>query len=155
MAHRIGEILDEEGEIVGYEYSDGSKRTPRGGWMEKPPNSAPIITKDNAAELANKRWEATRKAVDKGIAALVAETGKAGALDEQTLDAIERISTAQATLAIDTQAGHASTKAAEFLLRAADRLPDRRQAAPQAVIAIQVNISPELAASDWQDEDDG
>ena len=112
------EVILEDGTIA-YKYQDGSLRNAKGHWLVAPPYKAPTITKENAAELANRRW------------AMVEEASASGAIratkSDYEAEAIERITHAQARLSQDTDKGHASTKAAEFVFRAAGWLRPREQ----------------------------
>jgi len=102
-----------------YLYPDGSKRDSRGSWVEKPPGAAPLITSDNASEYAERKWELYQDAFREGA---IKATNGAG-----EHEAIVRISTAQTQLSLDTEKGHASTKAAEYITRAAGWMRPRDQ----------------------------
>lgn len=80
------------------------------------------LTSERARELNTIKHAAPIEAARRGLAA--------GLSVQELVDghniAWEKVIQAQAELAIDREKGHASTKAAEFVGKAADMLPDRR-----------------------------
>ena len=59
-------------------YDDGSVRhapgTEKAGtYIERPPQAAPLITKENASQLAKRKHELRQQAVEEGLALGVAE----------------------------------------------------------------------------------
>jgi len=91
------------------------------------------ITKENNAEYQRRRWEKARETAAKAIAS--------GTLAADVWGGWETIISAQTELAITPKAGRASTEAAKFVGRAADLLPDQRQAQPDNAPAVQINIT--------------
>ena len=130
-------------------YSDGSIRRPDGAFLRRPPQAAPIITSDNASSLAQRRHQLARERAAEGLQRAV-EHGMsiqvAGAED-----AWGHVIEKQTELAISPEEGHASTQAAKLVGTATGMMADR-VAAP--AVAIQVNISDEIAARYLSDGDD-
>ena len=72
-AERIGKA-PEYGDDA-YEYSDGSIRNSRGHWMQRPPGSADMITKETASMLAKRSHEATKEKVQERLLKRAIEEG--------------------------------------------------------------------------------
>ena len=112
-----------------YDHSVGHiKAIPGGGYK--------AITKANSSEL-RKSWE------DQKIkAAIAAQTGMTMAVgSDNQFDAWSRVNEEQTKLAIDTSKGQTSTKAAEFVGKAAGFLSDRRSNQDNpAQTNVQINL---------------
>jgi hypothetical protein len=133
---KLVEVREDGKEI--YEYPDGSKRDAKGYFVERPPYAAPVITQDNASELAEIRWQKVQEHFEAGT---MNAKDVSGSVAKSPMQVVERIANAQTTLSLDTEKGYASTKAAEFVFRAAGW---SRPKETQHVTAIQVNISREV-----------
>ena len=111
------EIVLEDGSI-GYKYQDGSIRNEKGHFVVAPPYKHENFNTEIATKYNQERWEEYHNASKRGAIA-----GTPGSMTEY--DAIEEITKRQTKLAQDTEKGHASTKAAEFVFRAAGWLKPR------------------------------
>lgn len=100
-----------------------------------PEGGTTAITQANSSEL-RKTWER-----QKAEAQLAAQAGMAlGTINGSALETWAMIVFEQTGLAKDTEAGRASTKAAEFVGRAAGYLVNNRQQSGQNTQNIQVNV---------------
>ena len=120
------------GELI--EYKNGAVKDAKTGLFVKG-----SITRENARDMAKKSHEARRKnAIAAAEKAIIA--GSPGTI-EGLWDGVTSMLTAQTRLSHDTEKGHASTKAAEFVLRTADMLPDRRSGSLGDNEGIRISLS--------------
>jgi len=112
-------------------YSETEKRIVHGPGTYGP--SEYQITKGNNAEFQRRRWEKARETAAQAIAN--------GTQQPDVFGGWRTVIQAQTELAITPKAGRASTEAAKFVGRAADLLPDQRQAQPDNAPAVQINIT--------------
>jgi hypothetical protein len=135
------ELITLEDGTEAYKWPDGSVRRANGALVKQPPWLKPFDT-ERALAVNEQRWAKARQAVDEALAAHP---------DARTpSDGLRIIAEAQTVLASNPDAGHASTRAAQFVFRAGGYMRERDEA--KTVIAIQVNVSEELARR-YLDED--
>ena len=110
------EVILEDGR-VGYKYPGGEIRDAKGSYLVQPPWAAPTFDSEVGTRAIQHRWDEIRQGAAEGaMIAAEADTERAAA---------SVYTSEQGTLARDTEKGHASTKAAEFVFRAAGWLRPR------------------------------
>ena len=91
------------------EYENGMIHTGGRAGIIRPPQTTMITTSERGLELRNRQKELAQEAVQKAI--------MEGTRSPDVFSGIEMIAKAQVNLSQDTEKGHASTRAAEWILK--------------------------------------
>jgi len=132
-ATRVSEIVDEEGNLIGYEYSDGSRRAPNGHMLTPLPGWAPISSTERSHELSARRVEVNaRKRAEWELAAargmLAGVKGISPEVVNNEPEAWGELNGKMAELAYAAD-GHASVRAFEAVGKAIGAMQQREAGA--------------------------
>jgi hypothetical protein len=106
-------------------WPDGALRWPDGTYVKQPPYAAPTITAENAPALIQRKVQLAQEAAAQGL-----RDGTRKATDAEAIATVAKV---QTELAIDKRQGHASTRAAKFVIDLAGYGVEKGQALPAGV----------------------
>jgi hypothetical protein len=125
MSNKKYEIVTLDDGTEARRYDDGSLRDSRGWWLQRPPQAADVIDAGNARALVVRKVELAQEAAARGL--------RDGTRKATDADAIATVAKVQTELAIDKRAGHASTRAAKFVIDLAGYGSGKGDSLPQGV----------------------
>jgi len=127
------------------QYSNGALADPETGRIV-----SMSLSPEHAREMARARWDAARQAASDGMTANFATRRNLSPTNVTEYDAYASMIARQYDLAVDwtDKNANASVRAAEFVARAADLIPDQRRQDVQMPhgAGATVTLSPDIAA---------